>query len=103
VAVHEAGVGRWAISEELRAFVQEMPYERRSIIAFVRDSADSISPAQLLRNVGSAMGREPDGRDAERAMAAELLAQLGDRFAALAPLDVNRILPLGWSVRARLG
>jgi SAM-dependent methyltransferase len=237
--MHEAGVGRWAISEELRAFVQEMPYERRSILAFVRDMADSISPgavvldvgagqapyrelfghceyitadwkrslhthtsevdipasadaltvddacvdavlltqvlehvadpatvlheaarvlrpggrvfltvpfvwelhelpfdywrftpptlerllvdagfaeievqprndcfttiAQLLQNVGSAMGRAPDGRDAERAVAAELLGHLGERVAALAPLDVNRILPLGWSVSARRG
>ncbi|MGI9183635.1 MAG: class I SAM-dependent methyltransferase [Solirubrobacteraceae bacterium] len=56
--------------------------------------------AQLMRNVGSAMGRAPDQHDAERDAAAELLEQLADRFAALAPLDVNSILPLGWTVRA---
>lgn len=59
--------------------------------------------AQLLRNLGSAMGRAPDSRDQERDAAAELLAQLADRVAALAPLDVSGVLPLGWSVRARRG
>ena len=34
--------------------------------------------AQLLRKVGSAMGRAPDGRDEERDEAAGLLAQLAD-------------------------
>ncbi len=57
--------------------------------------------AQLLLNLGSAMGRAPDGRDAERDAAAELLAELGARVAALAPLDVNQILPLGWAAQAQ--
>jgi len=57
--------------------------------------------AQLMRNLGSAMGRAPDGRDAEREAAAELLAGLADRVAALAELDVAGILPLGWAARAR--
>lgn len=57
--------------------------------------------AQLMRNVGSAMGRAPDGRDAERDAASELLAELAERVAELAPLDVSEILPLGWSVSAR--
>jgi SAM-dependent methyltransferase len=57
--------------------------------------------AQLMRNLGSAMGRAPDGRDEERDRAAELLAQLADRVAALAPLDVSGIMPLGWAATAR--
>jgi SAM-dependent methyltransferase len=57
--------------------------------------------AQLMRNLGSAMGRAPDGHDAGREAAAELLAELADRVAALAELDVAGILPLGWAARAR--
>jgi SAM-dependent methyltransferase len=237
VAIFETRVGHRAISEELRAFVEEMPYERRSILAFVREVADSLAPgaavldigagkapyrelfghchyiasdwhgsrheqagqadlvsvgnglplddasldaalltqvlehvaepaavlgeaarvlrpgggvfltvpfvwelhelpfdygrftpssvdrllveagfvdieinprndcfttvAQLLRNLGSAMGRAADGRDAERETAAELLGSLADRVAALAELDVAGILPLGWAATAR--
>lgn len=232
-------VGRWGVSEELRAFVEELPHERRSILAFVRQVADSLAPgavvldvgagqapyrelfahceyiasdwaksvheqagevdiiasadalplddasidaalltqvlehvpdpsavlieiarvlrpaagvfltvpfvwelhelphdfwrftpaslerllaaagfaeitieprtdcfttaAQLLLNLGWTMGRGPDGRDAEREQAAALLAELAERLAALAPLDVNQILPLGWTVSARRG
>jgi SAM-dependent methyltransferase len=59
--------------------------------------------AQLMRNVGSAMGRAPDRRDGERDAATALLAQLADRVAELAPLDVNGILPLGWTARASRG
>ncbi len=57
--------------------------------------------AQLLRNLGSAMGRSPDGRDGERETAAHLLADLSTRVAALASLDVNGILPLGWAAYAQ--
>lgn len=57
--------------------------------------------AQLLRNVGSAMGRSPDGRDQERDEAAQLLSQLADLLVPLAELDVNGVFPLGWSATAR--
>lgn len=57
--------------------------------------------AQLLRNLNGAMGRAPDGRDDERDAAGELLKQVADRVAALAELDVQRILPLGWTASAR--
>jgi SAM-dependent methyltransferase len=57
--------------------------------------------AQLLHNLRHAMGTAPDRRDGERTAAADLLDQLAERVAALAPLDVNGILPLGWTATAR--
>jgi ubiquinone/menaquinone biosynthesis C-methylase UbiE len=57
--------------------------------------------AQLLRNLGTAMGRAPDGRDQAREEAAALLAQLAELLPGLAELDVDRVLPLGWSATAR--
>ena len=59
--------------------------------------------AQLMRNVATAMGRAPDDRDREREAAAQLLGELADHVAALAPLDVDWIFPLGWNVTARRG
>ena len=58
---------------------------------------------QLMRNVGWAMGQAPDGRDAERREAAELLNRLSDAVLALAPLDAQHIFPLGWEAIARRG
>jgi SAM-dependent methyltransferase len=70
----------------------------------VRPRTDCFSTlAQLLRNVGWAMGRAPDGRDAERVEAAELLNRLADSVAELAPLDAQHIFPLGWEAVARRG
>jgi SAM-dependent methyltransferase len=59
------------------------------------------SLAQLMHNLGNAMGRAPDGRDPEREEAARLLRTLADRLVGLAALDVNRIFPLGFTVSAR--
>jgi len=56
--------------------------------------------AQLLRNASWAMGSQPDGLDSTRGEARDVLAQMADAVAALAPLDVNMILPLGFTVRA---
>jgi SAM-dependent methyltransferase len=53
--------------------------------------------AQLMRNVQWAMGSAPDGLDERRAAAAGLLNELADEIAQLAPLDVQHILPLGYS------
>lgn len=57
--------------------------------------------AQLLRNLRWAMGRAADGRDDERTEASELLDELAERIAGLAPLDVGGILPLGWTAVAQ--
>jgi SAM-dependent methyltransferase len=68
----------------------------------INPSSDSFTTlAALLRNVGSVVGRDPtDGRDAARDDAAEALAQLADQIEALAPLDVERALPLGFIASA---
>jgi SAM-dependent methyltransferase len=59
--------------------------------------------AQLLRNVGWAMGRAPDGLDEQREQAAARLDRLADDVIALAPLDAQHIFPLGWEAVARRG
>jgi SAM-dependent methyltransferase len=56
--------------------------------------------AQLMRNLAGVMGRARDGRDPERETAGELLIELADQLAGLAPLEVQPLLPLGWTVRA---
>jgi SAM-dependent methyltransferase len=56
--------------------------------------------AQLMRNAGHVMGRAPDGLDERREEAAVLLADLAEQVAALAPLDVSRTMPLGFTADA---
>jgi SAM-dependent methyltransferase len=56
--------------------------------------------AQLMRNVGWVMGDPDDELKERRAAAREALAELSDAVAALAPLDHERRLPLGYSARA---
>ncbi|HVS28579.1 MAG TPA: methyltransferase domain-containing protein [Solirubrobacteraceae bacterium] len=58
--------------------------------------------AQLMRNVSQTIGRDPqDGLDARREAVAEVLHELAEQLAPLAPLDVGRVLPLGFSAAAR--
>jgi SAM-dependent methyltransferase len=59
--------------------------------------------AQLLRNVGWAMGRAPDGLDDQREQAAAELQRISNDVIALAPLDAQRVFPLGWDAVARRG
>ena len=56
--------------------------------------------AQLMRNAGAAMGRQDDGLDARREEAAAVLADLAGQVAALAPLDAQRSMPLGYAAVA---
>ena len=53
--------------------------------------------AQLMLNARWAMGSAPDGLDERRGAARELLTELAGQLAALAPLDAERVLPLGYS------
>lgn len=57
--------------------------------------------AQLMRNAGWAMGRAGDGQDAQREEARVALERLSDSVAALAPLDLQYIMPLGYSAVGR--
>ncbi len=57
--------------------------------------------AQLLRNAGWAMGRTGDERDEQRELARVALEELAESVAALAPLDVELIMPLGYSAVGR--
>jgi SAM-dependent methyltransferase len=59
--------------------------------------------AQLLRNVCWAMGSAADGMDPLRAQARDALMQVADSMLSLAPLDVNMVMPLGYTVRATAG
>jgi hypothetical protein len=57
--------------------------------------------AQLMRNAGWAMGRAGDHQDKQREKARIALERLSDSVAALAPLDVQCIMPLGYSAVGR--
>ncbi len=41
------------LSEELRTFVEEMPWERRSILQFVREVADGLSAGAVIVDIGA--------------------------------------------------
>jgi SAM-dependent methyltransferase len=70
----------------------------------VRPRTDSFTTlAQLVLNVGWVMGDGPDGNDALRKQARTTLTELSEALAALAPLDVDHRLPLGFTVAARAG
>jgi SAM-dependent methyltransferase len=56
--------------------------------------------AQLMRNAGWAMGKAADGMDPLRLEAREVLERVAEEVVALAPLDVEMVLPLGFTVRA---
>jgi len=56
--------------------------------------------AQLMRNARWAIGRAPDGLDQRREDASALLDSLADQVIDLAPLDVERVFPLGWEATA---
>jgi SAM-dependent methyltransferase len=56
--------------------------------------------AQLMRNARWALGRAPDGLDQKRADVVDLLDGMAERLTDLAPLDVERVFPLGWEATA---
>jgi SAM-dependent methyltransferase len=57
--------------------------------------------AQLLQNVGSTMGRYPDGKDAQRAQVQSMLHAMAATVATFSDLDARGIFPLGYSIVAR--
>jgi SAM-dependent methyltransferase len=52
--------------------------------------------AQLMHNLGWAMGDADDGLTAARIEARQTLNRVADELARLAPLDVNHVMPLGY-------
>ena len=67
----------------------------------VRPRTDCFATlAQLMRNVASAMGRAPDGLDEERERVASMLWGMSEDIGRLGKLDVEKILPLGYSASA---
>lgn len=57
--------------------------------------------AQLLRNLAWGMGDANDGLSEQRSAARELLDVVASEIARLAPLDCQRIMPLGYTALAR--
>lgn len=70
----------------------------------VRPRTDCFTTlAQLVRNVAWGMGTHEDGLDELRVQAHETLLAMSEALALLAPLDAERIFPLGFTVAARSG
>ncbi|MCW2954494.1 MAG: type 11 methyltransferase [Conexibacter sp.] len=68
----------------------------------VTERTDSFTTlGQLMRNVAYTMGRAPDGLDGRREQASAALLRLAPEIERLAPLDVARLLPLGYALVAR--
>jgi SAM-dependent methyltransferase len=59
--------------------------------------------AQLVRNARWAMGSAPDEMDGLRRKAQGVLDEIAAALVALAPLDVDLVMPLGFTVRAVAG
>jgi SAM-dependent methyltransferase len=59
--------------------------------------------AQLLRNACWAMGSAGDGMDPLRREARGVLERMAEAIVTLAPLDVDMVLPLGFTVRGTAG
>jgi SAM-dependent methyltransferase len=57
--------------------------------------------AQLMLNVGATMGRAADGLDKRREQVEALMYDLAGQIARFAPLDIARVLPLGYTALAR--
>lgn len=70
----------------------------------VRPRTDCFTTlAQLVRNAGWSMGTAPDGMDSLRQDARKALDEIAQALVALAPLDVEMVFPLGFTVSATAG
>ena len=69
-------------------------------IAVVARNDSFTTLAQLMANVSWTLGSAPDGLDARRREAGEMLRSLAGQIAELAPLDTTRSLPLGFAATA---
>jgi SAM-dependent methyltransferase len=67
----------------------------------IRPRSDGFSAiAQLMHNLGWAMGEADDGLNDQRAQVRQMLQELSEAFGALAPLDTKRLMPLGYTALA---
>jgi SAM-dependent methyltransferase len=95
----------WELHEQPHDYYRYTAQGLRHLLETAGFSSVEVQPrndcfttlAQLMQNVRWAMGTAPDGLDDRRADAGRLLEELADQVAQLAPLDVQRILPLGYS------
>jgi hypothetical protein len=95
----------WELHELPHDYYRYTPEGLRHLLETAGFSSVEVQPrndcfttlAQLMQNVRWAMGSAPDGLDERRADAGRLLEELADQVARLAPLDAQRILPLGYS------
>jgi SAM-dependent methyltransferase len=99
----------WELHELPHDYYRYTPASLRLLLENAGFADVNISPrndcfttiAQLMRNAGWAMGRAGDEHDAQREEARVALERLSDSVAALAPLDLQFIMPLGYSAVGR--
>jgi hypothetical protein len=98
----------WELHEMPFDFYRYTPHGLATILSGAGFTELDIRPrndcfrtlAQLLQNVGSTMGRYPDGRDPQRAQAQSLLGAMAATVASFSDLDARGIFPLGYSIVA---
>jgi SAM-dependent methyltransferase len=84
--------------------IQQLLADAGFVAVEVRPRTDCFTTlAQLVLNARWAMGTAADGLDDVRADARGALEQVAHSLAALAPLDVEMKMPLGFTVRATAG
>jgi hypothetical protein len=99
----------WELHEMPFDFFRYTPHGLATILGGVGFAELDIRPrndcfatlAQLLQNVGSTMGRYPDGKDAQRAQVQSMLHAMAATVATFSELDARAIFPLGYSIVAR--
>jgi hypothetical protein len=99
----------WELHEMPFDFYRYTPHGLATILSGAGFTELDIRPrndcfatlAQLLQNVGSTMGRYPDGKDAQRAQVQSMLHAMAATVATFSELDARGIFPLGYSIVAR--
>ncbi len=108
--------GKLALTVPLLWELHELPHDyyryTEPAVRYLLDKAGfvdvAVSPrsdsftaiAQLLRNLAWGMGHADDGLAEQRVAARELLDAVASEIARLAPLDCQRIMPLGYTALA---
>jgi SAM-dependent methyltransferase len=93
--VHELPHDYYRYTSEGLRHLMEVGGFQEVVVEARNDSFTTLS--QLIRNVVWGIGRAPDGLDERREDARRMLLELAEDVAKLAPLDVERRLPLGYT------